>query len=291
MQTQWVIDQLQVRWPHVEIHRVLVESSGDRIQDRPLHELGGKGLFTKELEIALLEQRIDCAVHSLKDVPVTMPLVDVTELGFAAIPPREDVRDVLVSNKALSLQDLPYASRVGTSSLRRRCQLLAARPDLQITPIRGNIDTRLRKLREGAYDALILAMAGIKRAGLWDEATMTPIPADVLLPAACQGALALQCRREDRQTWELLQTLDDASTHRCVEAERALVRALQGDCHSPIGAWARMEGGRLVIEGLLGQMDGRPPVKRGRVECGLAEVNQAVSELAGKRLGSQPLFS
>lgn len=280
MQTQWVIDQLQVRWPELEIRCVLVESSGDRIQNRLLHELGGKGLFTKELEIALLEQRIDCAVHSLKDVPVTMPLVDVAELGFAAIPPREDVRDVLVSDKAMSLQELPYGARVGTGSLRRRCQLLVARPDLQITPIRGNIDTRLRKLREGEYGAIILAMAGIKRAGLWDEATMSPIPIDLLLPAAGQGALALQCRREDRQTWEILHAMDDASTHLCVEAERALVRALQGDCHSPIGAWARLEGGRLVMEGLVGQTDGRPPVKRGRVAAEIGQVAEAVRELA-----------
>lgn len=179
----------------LRVEMVMVATSGDRIADRPLHEFGGKGLFTKELEQALLRGEVDMAVHSFKDVPVTMPLVDVSELVIAAVPAREDVRDVLVSEKVRRLEDLPAGARVGTGSLRRQAQVLALRPDVEVVGIRGNVDTRIRRLKGGEYEAVILAYAGVKRAGLFEAGLMTPMAVEAMVPAAGQGALALQCRR------------------------------------------------------------------------------------------------
>ena len=261
-QTAWVVSRLQAAWPELDIQTILIQSTGDRIQDKPLYEFGGKGLFTKELELGLLDEEIDVAVHSFKDVPVTMPLVEQAGLIFPAVPPREDVRDVLICSKARGIADLPRQAKVGTGSLRRRCQLLHLRHDLHIEMIRGNIDTRIRKLREGQYDAIVLAMAGVKRAGLWDEAIMTPIPADAMVPSAGQGALALQCRKGDPATRAILASLDHPISRECVEVERELVRRLEGDCHSPIGAWARLVDGKILLDGMLGCRDGNPPVVR-----------------------------
>jgi hydroxymethylbilane synthase len=232
--------------PYASVDIVHLTTTGDRIQDRPLHDLGGKGLFTKELEVALLEGRIDVAVHSMKDVPVTMPLVDVAKLMIAAIPEREDPRDALVCRVARSIDALPHSARVGTGSLRRREQLLEARPDLVVEPVRGNIDTRLRKLDEGAFDAIILASAGLRRAGLFDPIYMTIIEVDQMVPAAGQGALAIQCRSDDQRVVTLLQNLDDPTTRRCVELEREVVRLLGCDCHSPIGLLAQPVGDQLL---------------------------------------------
>lgn len=281
-QTGWVISQLQRLNPGLEVETVLIASSGDKIQDRPLHEFGGKGLFTKELETALLEKRIDLAVHSLKDVPVTMPLVDQADLCFAAIPEREDPRDILASLKYKTVQELPQGCKVGTGSLRRRCQLLQARGDLQVEMIRGNIDTRLRKMREGQYEAVILAIAGVKRANLFNDKEMTAIPLELMLPAAGQGALLLQCRKEDARTREVAGKMDHAGTHLCIEAERALVQALNGDCHSPIAAYATAEGGILTLAGALGQPDGHPPVKRGVVTGPASDLQKLAESLAAK---------
>ncbi|HZN69714.1 MAG TPA: hydroxymethylbilane synthase, partial [Tepidisphaeraceae bacterium] len=234
---------------------------GDRIADRPLNDVGGKGLFTKELEQALLAGEIDFAVHSYKDVPVTMPLVEQGNLVVAAVPAREDVGDVLVSLKAKRLEDLPQGARLGTSSLRRRCQALSVRPDLTVLPVRGNIDTRLRKLRDGEYDAILLAAAGLRRAGLFDGSHMSFMDLDAMLPAPGQGALALQCRRDDVTTRSLLVALDDERTSECVAVERAVVSALQGDCHSPIAALA-VALTSLHLRVVVGGRDGRPPVLR-----------------------------
>lgn len=278
-QTGWVIEQLRQKWPGLVVELVLISSSGDQIQDRPLHEFGGKGLFTKELEIALLDKRVDMAVHSFKDVPVTMPLVEQGGLVFAAVPPREDPRDVLVSSTARQIQDLPKGAKVGTGSLRRRCQLLAARPDLNVVGIRGNIDTRLRKQREGEFDAIILAMAGIRRAGLFDEKTMAPIPEDLMLPAAGQGALALQCRKDDRATREIVAVMDDEATRKCVEAEREVVRLLGGDCHSPIAAKAQIKGDQLTLEAAVGETDGKPPVRRATANGRLSDSPAIAAEV------------
>ena len=201
-QSQMVADEVERVCPRASVDLVIIKTSGDLIADKPLHDVGGKGLFTKELEQALLAGQVDFAVHSYKDVPVTMPLVDTTDLIIAATPVREDSRDVLAVREgiggAAGLMDLPPGARVGTGSLRRRCQLLAKRPDLVIQPIRGNIDTRLRKMNEGAYDAIVLAAAGLKRTGLFDPWGMHLLEPDDMVSAAGQGALALQCRRDDR---------------------------------------------------------------------------------------------
>jgi hydroxymethylbilane synthase len=260
MQSQWVADALEKAHPNLKVELVLVKTTGDRIADRPLHEEGGKGLFTKELDQALLDGEVDMAVHSYKDVPVTMPLVEQANLIIAAVPAREDPRDVLVAATARTLAQLPQGAKVGTGSLRRRCQLLAARPDLTVELIRGNIDTRLRKQREGQYDAILLAYAGLRRSALFDGSDMSPIePAD-LLPAAGQGALALQCRRDDPGTRQLLAALHDPSTATCVDLERGVVQALNGDCHSPIAALATIAGDQLTLHTAVGKHGGEPPV-------------------------------
>ena len=262
-QSRLVARQLEQR--HAGLLRIelaIVRTSGDQIADRPLHELGGKGLFTKELEQALLGGAIDFAVHSFKDVPVTMPLVDPSNLTIAGVPPREDPRDVLASAEATSLQDLPSGARVGTGSLRRRCQILSLRPELAVQPIRGNIDTRLGKVGEGQLDAVILAMAGLRRAGLFDPTTHHPIDISEVLPAPGQGALALQCRKDDLYTQELLSALNDPQASLCVAAERELVRLLEGDCHSPIAALAEVNREELRLRAAVGRRDGEPPVVR-----------------------------
>ena len=259
-QSGLVARKLEQAHPGLKVELVIVRTTGDQIADRPLHELGGKGLFTRELEQALLSGAIDFAVHSFKDVPVTMPLVDQSELIVAAAPEREDPRDVLVSITASRLSELPASAKVGTGSLRRRCQILALRPDLRIEPIRGNIDTRLRKLREGAFDALILALAGLKRANLFDPGMMHPIDARELLPAPGQGALSLQCRRDDRRTRELLAALDDPISRTQITAERELVRLLEGDCQSPIAALAEVKADELSLRAAVGGRGGAPPV-------------------------------
>jgi hydroxymethylbilane synthase len=241
MQSEWVAAELRRLKPGVQIELTILKTTGDRVNDRPLHDIGGKGLFTKELEQALLNNDIDFAVHSYKDVPVTMPLVDVSDLVIVSVPAREDARDVLVAAPHIrSIDDLHGGSKVGTGSLRRQCQLLNHRPDLTIVPIRGNIDTRLRKQRDGEVDAVILAAAGLIRANLFDAATMIAIPIEKMIPAAAQGALALQCRAADETTRQLLKLMNDPATKSCTDIERAVIQMLNADCHSPIGVYARM---------------------------------------------------
>jgi hydroxymethylbilane synthase len=247
--------------PGLQIDLIPIKTTGDRITDRPLHEAGGKGLFTKELEQSLLRKEIDFAVHSFKDVPVTMPLVDQADLITAAVPLREDPRDALVSLSARKIEDLPQGARVGTGSLRRGCQLLALRRDLLIQPIRGNIDTRLQKLRRGEFDAIVLAMAGLRRSGLVDESIMTPLDVEQVLPSPGQGALSLQCRRDDRQTRQFLEAMNDPASADCVNIERKVVEILEGDCHSPIAALALAQGDGVRLRVAVGAPDGRPPVR------------------------------
>lgn len=278
MQTGQVAELLKAANPGLPLRVDLITSSGDRIQDRPLHEFGGKGLFTKELEQALLDDRIDLAVHSLKDLPVTMPLVDSRSLSFIT-PARDDARDLLVCRVARRVEDLPRNARVGTGSLRRRSQLLELRPDLIIEPIRGNIDTRLRKVREGQYDAIVLAYAGVKRAGLFDETDMTPIPLETLVPAAGQAALALQFRSEDPMTSLIVNTLQDPPTYTAVSAERAMVAALNGDCHSPIAAYARLDGQILSLRAAVGQRDGNPPVGYAQATGSPQHIDQLIANI------------
>lgn len=261
-QSGWVARELEKRRPGLRVELTIIETTGDQIADKPLRDAGGKGLFVKELELALLAGQIDFAVHSMKDVPVTEPLVEQSDLLIAAVPAREDPRDALVCPGVRRLADLPAGAKIGTGSLRRRCQILALRPDLRVQGVRGNIDTRLRKQREGQFDAVILAMAGLKRTGLFDAGLMSPIDPDELLPSAGQGALAIQCRRSDARTSELLSVLHDPGTAACVQAERELVLRLQGDCHSPIAALATLSAGQLHLSAAVGTRDGSPPVIR-----------------------------
>jgi hydroxymethylbilane synthase len=291
-QSMLIARALEAAHPGLKVELVIVSTSGDQIQDRPLHEFGGKGLFTKELELALLRWEIDFAVHSYKDVPVTMPLVDVADLVIAAVPAREDAQDLLASEKARTIASLPQRARVGTSSLRRQAQILALRPDLQMLSIRGNIDTRLRKLKASEYDAIILAMAGVKRANLFDAASMTAIDFAEVLPAAAQGALALQCRKEDRAVRDLLGKLNHPPTAQAVELEREVVRLLEGDCHSPIAAYAEVASQRAILTAAVAGAGGQPPVLRAgaAVEASRARGAPAVVVAELARQGAMKLL-
>ncbi len=232
------VARLKAAHPDLELIEEQVVTTGDKIQDRPLSEVGGKGLFVKEIEEALLERRADLAVHSIKDVPGVLP----AGLFIACIPAREDPRDVLVSPKHGRLDELPRSARVGTSSLRRAVSLRASRPDLEIVPMRGNVDTRLRKVDEGECDAIVLARAGLVRLGLEHRATEVLEP-EISLPAVGQGALGIECRVDDERTIARLAVLHDEATSRCVAAERGVMVALEGDCKTPLGAY----GERLVV--------------------------------------------
>jgi hydroxymethylbilane synthase len=279
LQSSMVARELETRHPGLKVELVIVTTSGDQIQDRPLHEFGGKGLFTKELEQALLRKDVDFAVHSFKDVPVTMPLVDTAELVIAAVPQREDPRDVLASPLAKTLAELPAGARLGTGSLRRAAQVLALRPDVVVLPIRGNVDTRIRKLKAGEYHAVILAYAGVKRAGLFDPGLMYPIPTDQLLPAAGQGALALQCRQDNLPVLTTLQALNHDPAALAVHLERDIVRQLNGDCHSPIAALATINNAQVTLQAAVAARDGRPPVVRAHATAPLASAKAAVMQV------------
>jgi hydroxymethylbilane synthase len=291
-QSRAVAGELERLHSGLQVGLKILKTSGDVIRDRPLHEFGGKGLFTKEIEQALLAGEIDLAVHSFKDVPVTMPLVEQADLIIAAAPKREDPRDALISTLASTIEALPSGAKVGTGSLRRRCQILALRPDLKLEPIRGNIDTRIRKLKDGQFDAVILAMAGLRRATLFDAELMYAIETSQMLPASGQGALALQCRRDDARTRALLRAMDDATARACVTAERELVRLLEGDCQSPIAALAEVAEGRMTMRAAVGSRGGEPPVVWAQAE-GSADDPAAVAAKVHRELilaGAQKLL-
>ena len=260
-QTQWVIRALQGIYPDLVCEEKVITTQGDKVLDRPLPEIGGKGLFTQELESELLSGAVHCAVHSLKDLPVQNP----EGLAIGCIPVRAEVRDALISKEGHTLATLPRARVVGTSSLRRAAQLLAARPDLKIESLRGNVDTRLRKALERQYDAILLAGAGLIRLGLGSHVTEW-LSLDVMLPAPGQGALAVQCRADDQTTLGLLSALDDESTRRAVTAERAFLNGLGGGCAVPVAAYAEttlpsdsMLGIRLT--GLVISADGKKAIR------------------------------
>ncbi|AUX21011.1 porphobilinogen deaminase [Sorangium cellulosum] len=242
---------LEAATPDLSLRELEVVTSGDRTQDRSLQDIGGKGLFIKELEEALLDGRADFAVHSIKDVPAEL----APALRLACIPAREDPRDVLVTRSGAPLAELPAGARVGTSSLRRAVALRAARPDLQIAPVRGNVDTRLRKMAEGVVDAVVLALAGLKRLGLADRATEILSP-EMSLPAIGQGALGIECRAEDARVSDVLARLADRETTICVTAERAVMAAVEGSCRTPVAAYAVRDGGALWLRALLAEPDG-----------------------------------
>jgi len=235
----------------VESELVIVKTSGDKFQQTSFSDIGTKGVFIKELEDALLESRVDLAVHSMKDVPTEIP----GGLTIAAICKRQDVRDALLSTSGASLDRLPAGARVGTSSLRRKSQLLHARSELQILDLRGNVETRIEKLKRGDYDAIVLAKAGLDRLGL--SANITEVlPTNVCLPAAGQGAIGIETRADNAETLGILAALNDAETRSGVEAERAVLAGLEGGCQVSIGAWGRMEGGKLVLEVAVLSPDG-----------------------------------
>jgi hydroxymethylbilane synthase len=237
--------------PDIALELVPMTTKGDRIQDRSLAAIGGKGLFIKELETALEERRADMAVHSMKDVPGELP----AGLIIAAVLPRVDARDALVTRIALRFEELPHGARVGTSSLRRQAQLLAARPDLRIEALRGNVDTRLRRLDVGELDAIVLACAGLMRLGLESRITARLDPR-ISLPAVGQGIIGVECRTGDSRSRAVLLALDDSATRTAIDAERAFARRLGGSCQSPIAAYARIDADRLTLEGLVAEPNG-----------------------------------
>ena len=258
-QTQWVINALQRIYPDLVCEEKVITTQGDKILDKPLPEIGGKGLFTQELESELLSSAVHCAVHSLKDLPVENP----KGLTIGCFPVRAEVRDALVSRKGFTLAQLPQNAVVGTSSLRRAAQLLAARPDLKTESLRGNVDTRLRKAQEGQYDAIILAGAGLTRLGL-DQHVTEWLSLDAMLPAPGQGALAVQCRSTDQTTLDLLAALEDESTRRAVTAERAFLSGLGGGCAVPVAAYAEITRDQrleISLTGLVISEDGRKSIK------------------------------
>ncbi|MCZ4059632.1 hydroxymethylbilane synthase [Pantoea sp. LMR881] len=250
-QAQYVQQRLMSAYPGLRVELVPMVTKGDIILDTPLAKVGGKGLFVKELELAMLENRADLAVHSMKDVPVDFP----EGLGLVTICEREDPRDAFVSHHYASIDELPQGAIVGTSSLRRQCQISARRPDLIIKTLRGNVGTRLSKLDAGEYDAIILAAAGLKRLGLEDRIRQ-PLPAEVSLPAVGQGAVGIECRLDDSTLIGLLQALNHDDTAVCVKAERAMNTRLEGGCQVPIGSFAVLENDQLWLRGLVGAPDG-----------------------------------
>jgi hydroxymethylbilane synthase len=254
-QANWTKAELERKWPGLTVELVPINTTGDKVLNVPLSEIGGKGLFTKEIDEALLDGRVDAAVHSLKDVPFQLP----HGIDFGAIPEREDPRDALVSN-GRRIDALPPAARIGTSSLRRQVQLKHRFPSMHLSNLRGNVDTRLRKLTEGEFDGIILALAGLRRLGR--ESVVTQIlDHEFMLPAIGQGALGITCRENDAATREQLAVLDHMSTRVAVTAERGLLSALEGSCKVPIAGHAVLKDDRILLKGLVANLAGTVVVR------------------------------
>jgi len=277
-QSEWVQARLKELAPHVTVTLRRIQTSGDKILDVPLAKIGGKGLFVKEIEEALLSGEIDLAVHSMKDVPTELP----EGLDLLCIPFREDPRDALISRDGRMFKDLPHGARVGTSSLRRQSQLLQARPDLSISMLRGNLDTRLKKLREGQFDAIVLAAAGLRRLG-WEREITEYLAPEISLPAIGQGALGIEGRGDDQFLRSLLSGLEHAPTRTMVLAERALLHRLQGGCQVPIAAHATLNGSDVTLEGLVASVDGKEII-RDTVRGTVADPESMGIELAERLL-------
>ena len=277
-QAEWVHARLRELEPELAVSLKRIKTTGDKILDTPLASIGGKGLFVKEIEEALLRGEIDLAVHSMKDVPTRLP----AGLEILAIPEREDPRDVLITRNKVSLARLVPGSRIGTSSLRRQAQLLHYRPDLSIQILRGNLDTRLRKLEAGEYDGIILAAAGIKRLG-WSDRVTEYLSPDVCLPAIGQGALALEGRTDDGFVREVVARLDHHPTRIAVTAERAFLERLEGGCQVPIAAHAAITNGTLTLSALIAGVDGRRLV-RDSVQGPMRDAHRLGVELAERLL-------
>ena len=277
-QSTWVKKQIEAEHPDVTVELVKIVTKGDKILDVPLAKVGGKGLFVKEIEEALLRKDVDLAVHSMKDVPSELP----EELHLGIIPPRENPHDAFIATQFASLSELPDGATIGTSSLRRRAQLASLRPDLDIVDLRGNLDTRLRKLDEGQFQAIILAAAGLNRLGMSDRATGY-FSAKEMLPAVGQGALGIELRKDDTELLEGLAFLNDEKTTIAVQAERAFLYRLEGGCQVPIGAFAEVDNGEVELTGLVASIDGKVVLKES-MKAKNSDAQQLGTELANKLL-------
>jgi hydroxymethylbilane synthase len=285
-QAEHVLARLQALHPGLQVELVTMSTRGDRILDSPLSKIGGKGLFVKELEQGMLEGSADIAVHSMKDVPAEFP--DGLMLG--AILAREDPQDAFVSDRFGSVAELPQGARVGTSSLRRQCQLRAQRPDLQIRDLRGNVGTRLAKLEAGDYAAIILACAGLKRLGLAERITRALTP-EQMLPAIAQGVIGIECRVDDADTQALIEPLNDTDTRYRTLAERAMNATLAGGCQAPVAGYSELDSGTLHLRGLVGRPDGTEMI-RGEISGPADDAEQLGQQLADDLLarGARPIL-
>jgi hydroxymethylbilane synthase len=280
-QSNFVKSELRKLFPALDVELQIIKTLGDKILDSPLSRIGDKGLFTKEIDHALLDRTIDIAVHSAKDVPTILP----AGLTIGAVVEREDVRDAFIAHPAKNHRrfgDLPRHAKIATGSLRRRCQLLQIRPDLEVIDIRGNLNTRLKKLATSDWDGMVLARAGVKRLG-WEERIAEVLPVETMLPAVGQGALAIVMREKDEGVRELVQKLHHESTAVAVNGERAFLRFLEGGCQVPIGTYGRLEDGKFRLDALIGSLDGR------RVVRGSIGGSPAESEALGIQLAKQLL--
>jgi hydroxymethylbilane synthase len=256
-QANWVKDLLLEQHSDLAVDIKIIKTSGDKIQDVPLAKIGGKGLFVKEIEEGLIKSEVDFAVHSMKDMPIIFPV----NLCIACVTKRENPFDALISKNDIKLDDLPKGAKIGTGSLRRMSQLLYYRPDLNLVPLRGNLETRLKKLETEGLDAIILAAAGLIRLG-WSDRITEIIPPEILLPAMGQGAVGIETRKNDVDNQILLADMDDEETHYALDAERALVSQLEGGCNVPIGSFATLNGDQITLTGLVASLDGKTMYKK-----------------------------
>lgn len=275
VQTNWVVEQLKKANPGVEFEVKIIKTKGDLIKDLPLDKIGDKGLFVKEIEKSLLDGEIDMAVHSMKDMPSYLP----EGLKFAHSPKREDPRDALIFKEGYkSIEDLPKGARIGTGSKRRKYQLLKHRPDLEIVPIRGNIETRIKKIETENLDGVVLAASGLRRAGLDDKIDYY-IPTDIMLPAPAQGILALEIREDDKETEKIIDSIKDDITKIQIDAERGFLIGVNGSCHIPMGAYCEIEGEKITLTGLYGDGEGKKIVVQSQTGT-LADAPKIGYELA-----------
>ena len=275
VQTNWVVEQLKKNNPNIEFEIKIIKTKGDLIKDLPLDKIGDKGLFVKEIEKSLLDKEIDMAVHSMKDMPSYLP----EGLKFAHSPRREDPRDALIFREGYkTLEDLPQGAKIGTGSKRRKYQLLKHRPDLEIVPIRGNIETRIKKIETENLDGVVLAASGLRRAGL-EEKIDYYIPTDIMLPAPAQGILALEIREDDKETEKIIDSIRDNITKVQIDAERGFLIGVNGSCHIPMGAYCEVDGEKITLTGLYGDGDGKKIVIQSK-EGTLADAQKIGYELA-----------
>ncbi|MDI6864816.1 MAG: hydroxymethylbilane synthase [Thermodesulfovibrio yellowstonii] len=278
-QANWVKDKLQTLYPELKVEIEKIKTTGDKILDAPLAKIGGKGLFVKEIEEALLSKRVDLAVHSMKDVPTEIP----EGLQISAICEREDPRDAFISKDGVLLNELPQEAVLGTSSLRRTVQLKALRNDLVIKPLRGNVDTRIRKLKDGEFQAIVLAMAGVKRMGVENLVTQA-FSEDLMIPAIGQGAIGIETRVDDDFVNELIKPLNHEETAICILAERAFLSVMGGGCQVPLACHSRIVNNSLKIVGMIGDPEGKMPVIKGFREGSLSQAQSLGVELANELL-------